>query len=100
MIFDITDISNNVTWDLRTKSSDCDCDDCDGKLKFFDHKFRFFIVLQFLVTMKADGVCDDINNNEHCQYDGGDCCGHLKIQRYCFNCTCISNHWLFRLRDT
>ena len=45
--------------------------------------------------MKADGVCDDINNNEHCQYDGGDCCGHFEnvIRRYCFNCTCISNQF-------
>ena len=42
MIFDITDILSNVTWDSGTKSSDCDCDDCDGKLKVFDRKFRFF----------------------------------------------------------
>lgn len=22
----------------------------------------------------ADGVCDPINNNKHCRWDGGDCC--------------------------
>ena len=24
---------------------------------------------------KQDGYCDDANNNEECQFDGGDCCG-------------------------
>ena len=23
----------------------------------------------------GDGFCDDENNNEGCQFDGGDCCG-------------------------
>ena len=23
---------------------------------------------------KGDGRCDDVNNNEACAYDGGDCC--------------------------
>ena len=24
----------------------------------------------------TDGYCDDINNNQDCNYDGGDCCGY------------------------
>ena len=40
---------------------------------------------------KGDGICDDINNNELRDYDGGDCCGaHVKKQ-YCFECQCIGN---------
>jgi hypothetical protein len=23
---------------------------------------------------KSDGNCDSVNNNENCEYDGGDCC--------------------------
>ena len=40
---------------------------------------------------KDDGICDDINNNEHCEYDGGDCCGANVKKQYCFECQCISN---------
>jgi len=31
----------------------------------------------------ADGYCDDMNNNENCGYDGGDCC----------ECTCVSTDY-------
>ena len=27
-----------------------------------------------LTTKKGDGNCDASNNNEYCDYDGGDCC--------------------------
>ena len=26
-------------------------------------------------SLHADGYCDDVNNNEACFFDGGDCCG-------------------------
>ena len=26
-------------------------------------------------SSKGDGICDDINNNLECGYDGNDCCG-------------------------
>ena len=53
------------------------------------------IPFQFLVEggkkiWIGDGICDDVNNNKHCDFDGGDCCGcrgNFKKQ-YCFNCTC------------
>ena len=35
-----------------------------------------------------DGFCDDMNNNEACNYDGGDCCGMYANKRYCLECTC------------
>ena len=22
----------------------------------------------------GDGICDDMSNNQYCQFDGGDCC--------------------------
>ena len=36
-----------------------------------------------------DGFCDDMNNNEACNYDGGDCCGTLADKRFCLQCQCI-----------
>ena len=35
-----------------------------------------------------DGFCDDINNNEVCDYDGGDCCGLSSKKNFCVDCTC------------
>ena len=37
-----------------------------------------------------DGLCDDMNNNEACNYDGGDCCGVYSNKRFCLKCECIS----------
>ena len=37
-----------------------------------------------------DGFCDDMNNNEKCEFDGGDCCGVNVDKRYCLDCRCIS----------
>ena len=37
-----------------------------------------------------DGFCDDMNNNEACNYDGGDCCGVYSNKRFCLKCECIS----------
>ena len=41
----------------------------------------------------SDGQCDDINNHnmDNCNYDGGDCCGSNVVNKYCFNCSCLSN---------
>ena len=37
----------------------------------------------------ADGYCDDINNNQACTYDGGDCCGSNVNTFYCTECQCL-----------
>ena len=37
-----------------------------------------------------DGLCDDMNNNEACKYDGGDCCGVNVNRHFCIECKCIS----------
>ena len=37
-----------------------------------------------------DGFCDDMNNNEACNYDGEDCCGILANKAFCLECKCIS----------
>ena len=31
----------------------------------------------------GDNYCDDENNNEDCEWDGGDCCGNVN-ETYCF----------------
>ena len=36
----------------------------------------------------GDGFCDDVNNVEDCNYDGGDCCGISVQNNFCVNCTC------------
>ena len=38
----------------------------------------------------GDGFCDDMNNNEACNYDNGDCCGIHSDHHYCIECKCIS----------
>jgi len=43
---------------------------------------------------QGDGNCDDNNNNEGCQYDGGDCCANslesgLVKKKYCTECKCM-----------
>ena len=37
----------------------------------------------------GDGFCDDINNNEACDYDDGDCCGLSSVKKnFCVQCIC------------
>merc|ERR1712079_667493 len=40
----------------------------------------------------GDGYCDDDNNNDACQFDGGDCCNQSTIQwnMYCYECECLT----------
>ena len=37
----------------------------------------------------GDGTCDDANNVEECQWDGGDCCGDNVVIYYCSDCACL-----------
>ena len=39
-------------------------------------------------SWKGDGSCDDENNNEGCDFDGGDCCGSNVNKAYCTGCKC------------
>ena len=36
----------------------------------------------------GDDFCDDINNNELCDYDNGDCCGLSAQKNFCYECEC------------
>ena len=38
---------------------------------------------------KGDGICDDENNHEGCEYDGGDCCGSNVDTNWCNKCLCL-----------
>ena len=38
----------------------------------------------------SDDSCDDVNNNQFCNFDGGDCCGANVIKQYCTACDCLS----------
>ena len=39
-------------------------------------------------TLISDGVCNDFNNNRHCSFDGGDCCGPCVNKDSCTECEC------------
>ena len=36
----------------------------------------------------GDGFCQDYNNNRHCSFDGGDCCGPCVNREFCTECKC------------
>ena len=38
---------------------------------------------------KKDGACDDLSNNEDCNWDGGDCCGPEVNTELCLDCECL-----------
>ena len=49
----------------------------------------------------GDKLCDDVNNKEECEFDGGDCCRMCVDDTYCSECTCVEYgyrppvcHWL------
>ena len=37
----------------------------------------------------GDNYCDDPNNNEECDWDGGDCCGNNVNSNFCSVCECL-----------
>ena len=37
----------------------------------------------------SDNYCDDANNNEDCEWDGGDCCGSNVNTAWCSACECL-----------
>merc|ERR1711981_1147029 len=51
------------------------------------------------INYKGDGNCDDGNNNEGCEYDGGDCCENTVMKdgqktgkvktKWCKECKCL-----------
>ena len=45
----------------------------------------------------GDGFCDDINNNEACGYDDGDCCGLSMEKNFCVDCTCKGKSQSFKV---
>ena len=53
----------------------------------FTH-FTLFLVFES-INNKGNGFCNDVNNNEGCEYDGGDCCGSDVNTTYCSVCQCL-----------
>merc|ERR1712051_1013019 len=43
-------------------------------------------------TQIGDGFCQDYNNNRHCSFDGGDCCGPCVNREQCSECKCKTGH--------
>ena len=42
-----------------------------------------------IASLIGDNYCDDENNNEECNWDGGDCCGDNVNTEYCDFCDCL-----------
>ena len=55
----------------------------------FNTFFTLFIEGCESPSYYADGYCDDINNNQACFFDGGDCCGSNVNTQYCTECLCL-----------
>merc|ERR1711939_847777 len=93
----------------NNEGCDCDCGDCCAKTaKNGKVKKNYCSECKCIdpdnqgesapgcgsIKYKGDGNCDDDNNNEGCDYDGGDCCaktvksGVVKKQ-YCKQCKCV-----------
>ena len=41
----------------------------------------------------GNGFCNDLTNNDNCNFDGGDCCGPCINTKYCQDCQCIGEHF-------
>ena len=39
----------------------------------------------------GNGYCDDENNHEICNFDGGDCCGTCANMDKCLDCQCFDD---------
>ena len=48
-----------------------------------------FEVKQCKYEQIRDGICNDVNNNEECKWDGGDCCGDDVVMTECLACECL-----------
>ena len=46
------------------------------------------VCLVVILKFKADGFCDDNNNNAGCEWDGGDCCDASASYIFCIECEC------------
>ena len=40
----------------------------------------------------GDGYCDDVTNNEQCNFDGEDCCGIEINIEFCTKCQCFGGN--------
>ena len=63
-------------------------------LELIDVRFQSKLKMYFWIEnggisyWVGDGFCDDINNNEKCNYDNGDCCGLSMKKNFCVQCIC------------
>jgi len=61
----------------------CSACECLDPTTIFDIDYCFY------PSFFRDDSCDDANNNEHCLWDGGDCCGRDVNTNWCTECECL-----------
>jgi hypothetical protein len=52
---------------------------------------KHYLVAYCKPSWIGDGFCDDINNNEGCYFDAGDCCQDNVNTSYCDECLCLED---------
>ena len=83
--------------DDENNKEECDWDggDCCGSnvnieyCNFCECHEPNFEVKQCKYKHISNGICNDVNNNEECKWDGGDCCGDDVVTTECSACECL-----------
>ena len=68
-------------WDANEPNNANDGEDCT-------HLYNEGIEYNCVYKWISDGYCTDQNNNEECDWDGGDCCGNYVNTQHCRKCEC------------
>ena len=69
----------------------CGVDNCPDSIEFdsTDDCCYVYTAADCITDWIGDNYCDDVNNNEACNWDGGDCCGDNINTDYCSVCACL-----------
>ena len=91
--------SHGLTCNLLEDTFGCSCYGCSCKPMDCNGACK-------VKAWYADNICDDINNNCGCGWDGGDCCGPVNAMSggkndftYCNDCTCRDPSSAFEAKD-
>ena len=79
--------SDNTTvvwsnWDAYEPNNVNDGEDC---VHLYNERIEYICIYKYI----GDGYCEDMINNEECDWDGGDCCGNNVVTDYCTVCECL-----------
>merc|ERR1711976_480234 len=92
----MVEIAATTTTNTGITTAHCECVDPSASTKEMDlfeqrEQNEAFQNDCYMICWKGDGFCDDENNNEGCEYDGGYCCNndYQWWDYYCTDCECV-----------